>query len=96
MSVYRIADRPTVSECVALDVRRPRIPQGTHPIRAISTGEFRCPKKGEWYLSGAVVEAYRASWDLGSAYHIATLVVVENCERVVRVLEKTRVAKTGK
>lgn len=24
------------------------------------TGELRCPRKGEWYLSGAIVEAYRA------------------------------------
>ena len=35
------------------------------------TGEKRCPKKGEWYLSGAIIEAYRALNDLGSAYHIA-------------------------
>jgi hypothetical protein len=43
-------------------------------IRAISTGEKRMPKKGEWYLSGAVVEAYRAPNDLNTEFHIAKLV----------------------
>lgn len=26
-------------------------------FRAIATGEFREPEKGEWYLSGAIIEA---------------------------------------
>lgn len=34
----------------------------------------RCPKQGEWYLSGAVITAYRAPNDLPTAYHIAVLV----------------------
>jgi hypothetical protein len=31
---------------------------------------FRPPKKGEWYLSGAIVEAYQAPHDLTAAYTI--------------------------
>lgn len=31
---------------------------------------FRPPRKGEFYLSGAVVMAYRAPNDLASAYHV--------------------------
>jgi hypothetical protein len=31
-----------------------------HNIKAIKTGEFRCPKAGEWYLSGAIPQAYLA------------------------------------
>ncbi len=46
-------------------------------IRAQFTGEFRPPKKGEWYLSGAVVEAYRAPNDLSTPYYIARIVWVE-------------------
>ena len=46
-------------------------------IRAVMAGEFRCPKKGEWYLSGAMVEAYRAPNDLWTGYHIAKLVRVK-------------------
>jgi len=41
---------------------------------AIATKEKRPPKKGEWYLSGAMVEAYRAPNDLLIPYHIAKIV----------------------
>lgn len=44
---------------------------------AVPTGEFRPPKKGEWYLSGAVVEAYKARNDLTQEFHIARLVLVK-------------------
>jgi len=45
--------------------------------RAIYTGEFRAPRKGEWFLSGAIVEAYRALTDkMTTKYHIAALVKV--------------------
>lgn len=40
----------------------------------VPTGEFRCPRKGEWYLSGAVIEGYEAPNDLSQEYHIAKLV----------------------
>jgi hypothetical protein len=36
----------------------------------VRTGEFRPPKKGEWYLSGAIPRAYKALNDLTSPYHI--------------------------
>lgn len=39
------------------------------------TGEKRPPKKGEWFLSGAIVEGYRAPNDLSSSYLIGKLVV---------------------
>jgi hypothetical protein len=31
-------------------------------LLAEATGEFRVPKKGEWFLSGAVPEAYKAGY----------------------------------
>ena len=31
---------------------------------------FRAPKKGEWYLSGAIVEAYQAPNDLSMEFQI--------------------------
>ena len=44
-------------------------------IRAIATGEYRIPKKGEWYLSGAIIEAYFAPEDfVVTPYYIAKLV----------------------
>jgi hypothetical protein len=36
-----------------------------------STGEFRKPRKGEYYLSGAIITAWRATNDLDSPYWIA-------------------------
>lgn len=48
-------------------------------IRAIDSGEYRSPKKGEFYLTGAVISAYRAPNDYPeySKFRIAKLVEVE-------------------
>ena len=46
-------------------------------IRAIVTGEKRPPRKNEWYISGAIPEAYRASNDLNIPHLIAKLVCVQ-------------------
>jgi hypothetical protein len=43
-------------------------------IMARWTGTTRPPRKGEWYLSGALIEAYRAPKDLDASYPIAELV----------------------
>jgi hypothetical protein len=52
-------------------------------LRACDSGEFRNPKKGEYFLSGAIVEAYRANKDLLTPYHIAKIVSVET-ETIVK------------
>lgn len=39
-----------------------------------ATGEFRAPKRGEYYLSGAIVEAYRAPNDYSTPYWIARFI----------------------
>ena len=62
-------------------------------VRAIHTGEKREPKAGEWYLSGAIVEAYHAPADLGTAYHIARLIVVR--VRMVETLELVSAAENN-
>jgi len=36
-----------------------------------ATGEYREPRQGEYYLSGAMVQAYRAPNDLSTRYWIA-------------------------
>lgn len=53
-------------------------------IRAVWTGEKRKPRKGEWYLSGAIIEAYKSPNDLSTEFHIAKLV---RCTREYRVAE---------
>ena len=52
--------------------------------RAKPNGEYRPPRAGEWYLSGSVVEAYRARTDMNPPYHIARLVRVEVIPATVR------------
>ena len=39
------------------------------------SGEKRCPKKGEYYLSGAIPEVYQAPNDLSTVFHIMILAV---------------------
>ena len=43
---------------------------------AINSNKYRCPKKGEWYLSGAIPMAYKAPNDLTQEFFIATIVKV--------------------
>jgi hypothetical protein len=40
------------------------------------TGEYRPPRKGEWFLSGALINAFQAPNDLSIPYHIARIVRV--------------------
>jgi hypothetical protein len=49
-------------------------------IKYKATGEFRAPKRGEFYLSGAIVAAYKAPNDLNSEYWIAAPVQMETCK----------------
>jgi hypothetical protein len=48
--------------------------KSTFQIRAVATGQYRQPKAGEWYVSGAVPTAYRSPSDLSQCYHIVQLV----------------------
>ena len=49
-------------------------------LKAVMTGEYREPKQGEWYISGAVPEAYLAPNDLGMKHHIAKLAKVRTIQ----------------
>jgi|tagenome__1003787_1003787.scaffolds.fasta_scaffold20914069_2 hypothetical protein len=53
-----------------------RLPAGMTPstTKARATGERRPPKRGEWYLSGAIIEAHRAPNDYTMPFMIARLV----------------------
>lgn len=55
-------------------------------VKAVRTGEFRRPLKGELYLSGAIPAAYEATSDLQTAYAIMKLVYVR--EVVTEVVEE--------
>jgi hypothetical protein len=70
---YPLGDTPTIAETgeASFNTRY----NGT--FRVVSTGEKRPPRKGEWYLSGAIITGYRAPNDLSAQFHIARLVRVK-------------------
>lgn len=68
----RLADRSKTFPVV--DRPREAGPDYRIRYRAKPTGEYRPPKADEWYLSGAIVEAYRAPNDLSPPYFIARIV----------------------
>ena len=82
MTTYPLRDRLTREDCERLGVEGGgpgngyRARKGGHWItaRAVRTEEFRSPQAGEWFLSGAVPEAYRANRPLCGTYRIARLV----------------------
>lgn len=55
----------------------------TYRLRAKWNGEKRPPKKGEWYLSGAPIDAYQAKSDLDTPYHIAEIYDTKEVKEVV-------------
>ena len=67
---FPLADEPSPADLSSLNV------EDRVGVRAVATGEFRPPRKGEWFLSGSYIEAYRAENDLPTAYHIARLALV--------------------
>ena len=77
MRLYPIADRVPTIEKLRLGCRRS--PFGfvsQDDLRAVYNYEKRNPKKGEWFLSGAIPEAYRARSDMDCRFSIARLVRV--------------------
>lgn len=80
--IYPLAayQKPTPEEREALGFLQP-----SEKIMVEVTGEFRAPKAGEWYISGAIIEGYRAGFDFqeGNRYNIARLVVVRREEYLV-------------
>ena len=74
---YQLSDRPTQEEVKqhefvsSLDSRF-----GDRRLMGAKTGEFRAPRAGEWFLSGAIPEGYRAGNNLSGKYHILRLAVV--------------------
>jgi hypothetical protein len=53
------------------NLENPFLPRDHELCLFVKSGEFRCPKKGEYFLSGAIPGAYQAPNDLSNPYHIA-------------------------
>lgn len=71
--IFRLADLPSQEELDALV----HFKWGDNFVFGVLTGEFRPPKAGEWFLSGALPEGYRANNDLSTKYKIIKLCVVD-------------------
>ena len=67
MEFYNLGDHHHAKHCQ---------PKGVY-LMAINTRVKRPPRKGEWYLSGAIVTAYKAPNDLSEPCHIAQIVSVK-------------------
>lgn len=89
--LYRLADFPTSKESKALGLLdRPSASEslpawylGKVHLRGVRTGEYRAPNAGEWYLSGAEPEAWKAKNNLTSPYYILRLVRVKTETKTV-------------
>ena len=68
---YPLADNLSAAERVRFGIKGV---WNSREIKAVNAFEYRCPRKGEWYLSGAIPEAYRAPNDLSQAFDIVKLV----------------------
>ena len=58
-------------------VDRYALPRNPYLSMGKKTGEYRQPRNGEWYLSGAIPECYLATDDLDYPYWIIKIVHVQ-------------------
>lgn len=90
-SVYRLRDRLSNQELEILSRSYPTLTlkEVERGVRCITKAgqPMVCPKKGDWYISGAIPEAYRAPNDLPTPSHLGYLVVVEEV-KFLRILKK--------
>ena len=86
----RVMDPLTESDLQALDLEKADLRQKDLKVRAFPTGETRTPRKGEWYISGAIPEAYRAKSDLSSRHVMARLILVR--ETMITSFEVIKIA----
>jgi hypothetical protein len=85
-TLYPLGQMPKLNESKRLGFT---FKEGMHSrmnCRVVRTGEFRKPKAGEWYLSGAIPEGYRMEKDSSLEYHICRLVRVETKTVVVETI----------
>ena len=76
--LYPLADWPTDKEAQWLGFACSHHTRGpTRRLMGRKTGEFRPPKRGEWFLSGAIPEGYRAFADMDGSYYLLKLVAVK-------------------
>ena len=76
MKTYPIVDWPSPDELNGEKF-------SLNKFRAVKIGQYRPPMEGEWYLSGAIPEAYRALNDYSAPFHILEIVRVKLVQEYV-------------
>lgn len=86
---YNLADDLTEKDCLGLGISTKfclwsskKISENVKVV-AKKSKEYREPKKGEWFISGAIGEAYHSPNDLSNKYHIAKLVLVKSITKLI-------------
>ena len=72
---YQLKDELTEKDYSDLGLSDPQ-DRETTVVRAVFTGIRRKPRKGEWYISGAIPQAYRSPNNSTLDHQIARLVAV--------------------
>lgn len=76
MVLFSLSDHPSAEEAKRFGFDSPLDALGTkRRLMGKPTGEFRRPRAGEWFLSGAIPRGYRAFNDLNGRYHILELII---------------------
>ena len=75
--IYRVRDIISMKDLEALGIDPADALIVRKEVRAIDTGVKRNPREGEYFLSGAIPEAYRAYNDCCSPFYICNLVRVK-------------------
>lgn len=75
MPSLNTSDTYPVMDAVTLEVKQALGATGGFRMVAQWTGVYGVPEKGDWYLSGAIIEAYQAKGDMSEEFPIAKLVV---------------------
>ena len=83
MKFYELADYLSLKEREQFGLKDGNSNLFSKVVKAVYTGQKRCPKKGEWYLSGAEVQAWKAPNDLSTVFHIAKLVKTKTETKIV-------------
>lgn len=91
MKFYKIGESLNRKERESLGLKRAEfhtsLDLSPKDVRAVFSGDKRNPRKGEWYLSGDPILAYRAPNDYATPYHIAKIVRVREVKKFI--IEKT-------
>ena len=74
---YKLVDAPNEADMVKLGFRSyHEARKKGYEVVSVATASKRAPKKGEWFLSGAIPEGYKARNDMSGTQQILRLTLL--------------------